>query len=389
MAERRVVEALSRLYKRAERAALLVREVLEDTAQSARQGGRTLEPVPARIPIRNTGGRFPRPPRRAAEPWSSFGTTSRFQRFYSTSRAQLRTQSAGGKAEPITRVPTVAHGGAFGTTLRPKLTGGTLHRSAQGYSLPGFRSRGSARYFSSSPRPMAEVVTNLAQAVRAFGVGSAKLDLSSYEAKMRSQHFLATKARSADTSLDKLIEREYVLAPAMAGDFELSAFLDFDLTPTFALPADAGLSEDVVADMAAAMETYARDSARVVADVRKLAAIGLLPVSVATDQGYMLRVHFPGRTVQDVYNLCVDLDISRGIVRQGKTPPQGFMGYYDEPYFSDFDSTSSWNDPVPSLRSADVDPRLSGDASLCGDSNIWDELSDGRASSVRTGVAAH
>ncbi|KAL2016952.1 hypothetical protein VTK56DRAFT_2828 [Thermocarpiscus australiensis] len=221
----------------------------------------------------------------------------------------------------------------FASTLRPNLTGGALPRTAGGYALPGGSGRvgggGGARYFSHTPAAPAQVVHNVSQAMRAFWLAGQRARYDGVgprgEARYRAVGAAQEEAR---------LRLERALLPRSRGSAAPGAFVDFKISPTVtalsplgvaaALPGDS-VGEEEKADCAATLHAegflevlsvdFARalkDLAAVMTDLKSLAALGDLPVSL--ERTGVLRVRFPGVDAETVERLCDDVGVKRGVV---------------------------------------------------------------------------
>ncbi|KAI0483250.1 hypothetical protein GGR56DRAFT_623551 [Xylariaceae sp. FL0804] len=285
----------------------------------------------------------------AASSSSSVETNAARSRFLGTRTGRAVAQSAG-------RAP-------FAGALRPNLTGGALPRSAGGYGLGA----GSARYFSHAPAAPAQVVQNVSQAVRAFWLSGQKARFDGPGARGEPRYRAVSTLQ--DESARALAENiggcgRVNSAPAAAG-----SYVDFKLSPTvtslspltalscgFPYPStttttttnttpkkttktkttttktttspaanDATLLADGFLDVLAGDFARAlRDLTATLADVRKLAALGDLPVTLERSSGSggsgnggpVLRVRFPGLDADAVEALVDDLGLTRGVVRE-------------------------------------------------------------------------
>lgn len=190
---------------------------------------------------------------------------------------------------------------AFGNTLRPRLSGGALPRTAGGYSLGG----ASARYFSHGAVAPAQVVSQVSSAMRTFLLNGHK-GMGEYHRTRGTNGRAGVRAQ---------------LAAQMNGDVTggAGAWIDFDMSPTFttlsqfrgATLANAETLEMLARDFAAIVS----DAAAVLGDIKKLAALGDLPVSLAdAGRSDTIRVHFPSCDRAAVERLCVELGVTRGVV---------------------------------------------------------------------------
>jgi len=257
-------------------------------------------------------------------------------RWYSTARKSVDstvrnfTSSASGRAGakydrasfPTSRISTTisqSSGRApFASTLRPNLTGGTLGRTAGGYSLGSGRV-GGARFFSHGPACEAQVVNNVSQAVRAFFIGGQNAQYDGVSAHSGEKRFKAVTALQEETGrkmrdLPKATPGSYI-------DFRINPTVTA-LTPLAALSGFSG-SESLHADhlntdglldvLSADFSRTLKDLAATLNDLKRLSALGDLPL---TYEGEHLRVHFPGCDAGTVECLCKELAVSRGTVVQ-------------------------------------------------------------------------
>ncbi|KAK2073575.1 hypothetical protein P8C59_007850 [Phyllachora maydis] len=213
----------------------------------------------------------------------------------------------------------------FASALRPNLTGGALPRTAGGYTLGG-----GSRYFSHAPAAPAHVVHNVGVAMRAFCLAGqrARYDGAGADGCPR---FRAVSAAQEEARLR--VER------AAGGGRAHGSFVDFRISPVvtalsplggalpFATVEGFGVAEKAEAGAATLnMEgfldvlsvDFARalnDLAAVMADLKKLAALGDLPIAMGKGST-VLRVRFPGVDADAVERLCDDMGVSRGVVHQ-------------------------------------------------------------------------
>jgi len=210
----------------------------------------------------------------------------------------------------------------FASALRPNLTGGTLSRSAGGYSMPG---GGSARYFSHTPAAPAQVVSNVSQAMRAFWLGGQRARFDGVDTNGKAR-FVAVNAAQEETRV-----RLASIPPNAPG-----SFIDFRVSPTITALSPLGVvfpfatTEQGFKPMAGETATlhtegfldvlsvdFARalqDLAAIMTDLKSLSVLGDLPVTL--EKGSIVRVRFPGVDAETVESLCDDIGVRRGVVRQ-------------------------------------------------------------------------
>ncbi|KAF2145600.1 uncharacterized protein K452DRAFT_324538 [Aplosporella prunicola CBS 121167] len=204
----------------------------------------------------------------------------------------------------------------FASTLRPNLTGGTLGRTAGGYTLGGGRV-GGARYFSHSPAAPAQVVQNVSQAVRAFLIGGKKAQYDGVNPRNGEKRFKTVSA------LQDQVERKMNTVPKATP----GSFINFNLNPSVTaltpLSAVSGFSsqtekmnlnsEGLLDVLTVDFSRQLKELAIVLNDLNRLAGLGDLPI---TYQGSTLRVHFPGCDAESVERLCDEMGVQRGLIEQ-------------------------------------------------------------------------
>jgi len=206
----------------------------------------------------------------------------------------------------------------FASTLRPNLTGGTLGRTAGGYSLGSGRA-GGARYFSHGPACQAQVVQNVSQAVRAFFVGGQKAQFDGVSPHTGEKRYQAVSALQQETGrklreLPKATPGSWVdfqVNPTITALTPLSTITGFNASNTTS--ADHLNTEGLLDVLSVDFSRTLKDLAAVFNDLKRLSALGDLPL---TYEGSHLRVHFPGSDADTVERLCCELGITRGTVIQ-------------------------------------------------------------------------
>lgn len=265
----------------------------------------------------------------------------------------------------------------FAHTLRPNLTGGALPRTAGGYSMPGSGRVGGQRYFSHAPASQAQVVQNVSQAMRAFWLSGQRAHFDGYNAN-------GEKVYRPVSALQESAERKMHNMPR----FMPGSFIDFQTGPTMtalsplAAAAAAAISgfeaksevDAVTLNAEGFLDVLSTDFARqlkdltaVMSDLKKLAALGDLPITL--EKNNTLRVRFPGLDADTVERLCDDIGIERGIVRQDADfeTSYGVMGLRF-PYAPDVEDEDTFTSPGGSLRS-----HLSEISSIEEDEALFDE----------------
>lgn len=189
----------------------------------------------------------------------------------------------------------------FATTLRPRLTGGAFPRTSSGYSLGNGGAAG-ARFFSHGPASPGEVITQVAQAMRAMAMGGKNA------AEEYRKHRNGGKA-SVRAHLAAMLSQDGT-APG--------AFVDFHMAPTFT--SLSHLSKNSIGNtnfMAALDEDFTEivnDVATVWSDLQKLGRLGDLPISLAREKEDTIRVYFAGCDRETVLRLCDEVGVTCGVV---------------------------------------------------------------------------
>lgn len=238
-------------------------------------------------------------------------------------RASRSSFPASRTAAAISRLTTRT---PFASQLRPNLTGGTLSRSAGGYSLGGQ----GVRHFSHAPGAQAQVVQNVSQAVRAFWLSGSKARFDGFNPRTGEKRY-----RAVSDLQDDIRQTLDLHVPAAKG-----AFIDFKVSPTITaigplanIPrsgvstsscesttadgfttatglADPLLLSNLSIDFARALKTLSA----VFNDLKRLSTLGDLPILLHNSD--TIRVRFPGCDADIVESLCLELNIHRGIVGQ-------------------------------------------------------------------------
>ncbi|KAL8761221.1 MAG: hypothetical protein Q9184_002653 [Pyrenodesmia sp. 2 TL-2023] len=215
---------------------------------------------------------------------------------------------------------TRSFGSPFASTLRPNLTGGALPRTAGGYSLGG-TARG-IRHFSHTGGAQAQVIQNVNAGVRAFCIGGGRARFDGVDRRTGAKQFKAV-SEAEDHALRKIqrsisawtkgTNLEFRLNPtitAMSASFPTSTGQSFEGQTL----GSEGVLDMLSVDFARALQ----DLAVILADLKRLAVFGDLPVSLATSgkAGPRLSVRFSGCDAETVSRLCDDVGVRRGIIRE-------------------------------------------------------------------------
>lgn len=223
------------------------------------------------------------------------------------------------KSRTATYINSSSSRAPFANTLRPNLTGGTLGRTAGGYSL-GSGQLGGARYFSHGPAQPQHVIQNVSQAVRAFFLSGRKVQYDGSSSVTGEKRYKAVTSLQEDTSrklrsLPKATPGSYIdfnVNPTITALTPLHAVAGFSYpAPEFAAKTlnSEGLLDTLSVDFSRAL----KDLAAVLNDLTRLSALGDLPITYRSSS---LRVHFPGCDAETVEGLCNELGVQRGVIIQ-------------------------------------------------------------------------
>ncbi len=200
----------------------------------------------------------------------------------------------------------------FASTLRPNLTGGALPRTAGGYCLGGSGRQG-VRHFSHTPSAQAQVVQSVGAGIRAFVVGGGKARYDGIDPRTGAKKYKAV-TKTQDQVLEKLSNPAPCLGSAL--EFRVSPIITA-LGPSFSSSAStlntSGLLDTLATDFARAL----RDLSLILTDLRRLATLGDLPLTLTHNPtGPVLVVRFPGCDARIVESLCDEVGVRRGVVRE-------------------------------------------------------------------------
>lgn len=299
------------------RAAQKATEAIESRLTDAARGPPKLQPIPVRNTTRPQLGHLPRA--QQSSRWISTRAWKAAARHYSSIVGKTKDvypDRAAYRSTTIARHISRSSGRApFASTLRPNLTGGTLGRSAGGYTLGSGRV-GAARYFSHGPANPAHVVQNVSQGVRAFALSGSKARYNGtdpatgnkrYTAVTPLQHHTFSKLRGVEACNSPGTRIEFRVSPTITALNSLGQVPSYETTSSH-LNTD-GLLDFLSNDFARAL----KDLPIILSDLNRLASLGDLQMTCHKDT---LRVHFPGVDEQTVQALCSDIGLQRGIVVQ-------------------------------------------------------------------------
>ncbi|RAO65462.1 uncharacterized protein BHQ10_001474 [Talaromyces amestolkiae] len=195
----------------------------------------------------------------------------------------------------------------FNSALRPNLTGGTLGRTAGGYSVGAGR-LGGARYFSHGPAAPAQVIQNVSVAMRGFWLSGQRARFDGIDPHTGEKRFKTV------TPLQDKAQRQMAEISRNAP----GSYIHFQLSPTITAIGNfkneslksEGLMELLSVDFARAL----KDLAAILNDLKRLGTLGDLPVSLENKS--TLRVRFPGCDAEQVERLCNEVGVERGQIFQ-------------------------------------------------------------------------
>ncbi|KAH7385766.1 hypothetical protein BKA66DRAFT_416429 [Pyrenochaeta sp. MPI-SDFR-AT-0127] len=253
--------------------------------------------------------------------YTTHSTISAAVRRFTTSAARSSGVKFDKSSFPKSRIGTIVNtqtGRApFASTLRPNLTGGTLGRTAGGYSWGSGRA-GGARYFSHGPAAPAQVINNVSQAVRAFLVGGQKAQFDGVNHKTGEKRFKTVSA------LQDQVNRTLNKVPKATP----GSYISFNINPTvtaltplkavkgfasFAQEKDSLNNEGLLDILSVDFSRAVKELAAVLKDLQRLSELGDLPISY---EHSMLKVHFPGCDAESVETICNEFGVQRGVVHQ-------------------------------------------------------------------------
>lgn len=200
------------------------------------------------------------------------------------------------------------------------MTGGTLGRTAGGYTIGAGRV-GGARYFSNGPAAPAQVINNVSAGVRAFFLSGQKIRFDGIDP------ISGNKQYKAVSKIQDQAERQMTAIPHTAP----GSHIDFQVSPTItAIGAMAGApkksasadtfesetlnSEGLLDMLSVDFARVLKDLTAVFNDLKRLSALGDLPVQLHNKS--TIRVRFPGCDAETVERLCDEAGVQRGRIVQ-------------------------------------------------------------------------
>jgi hypothetical protein len=166
------------------------------------------------------------------------------------------------------------------------------------------------------------VVNNVSQAVRAFWLSGSKARFDGFNPRTGDKRYRAVSE----------IQHEARQIMDMSSAVAKGSFIDFKVSPTITavgplanVPRSAAVTDceeeeaslnnmTLMSNLAVDFSRALKDLAAIMNDLKHLSTLGDLPIQLVN--GTTLRVRFPGCDRDTVENLCRDLGIRRGIVRQ-------------------------------------------------------------------------
>ena len=161
------------------------------------------------------------------------------------------------------------------------------------------------------------MVNNVSQAVRAFWLSGKKARFDGFNARSGEKRFRAVSALHEEAS--QKMSMHNAQAPGSYLDFKvnptITAIGPLSKVPGSSTPDETTLNCDGVMDMLSVDFARAlKDLAAVMNDLKRLATLGDLPISLVNSS--TLRVRFPGCDADLVESLCTELGVRRGLVYQ-------------------------------------------------------------------------
>jgi len=169
------------------------------------------------------------------------------------------------------------------------------------------------RHFSHTPSAQAQVVQNVSAGIRAFVVGGGKARYDGIDPRSG-----AKKYKAVTKTQDQVLESLSKPIPSLGSSLEfrvspIVTALGPSFSPSTSTLNTSGLLDTLATDFARAL----RDLSLILTDLRRLASLGDLPLTLAnTPTGPTLVVRFPGCDAKAVESLCDEVGVRRGVVKE-------------------------------------------------------------------------
>ncbi|KAL6702603.1 hypothetical protein ACN47E_001303 [Coniothyrium glycines] len=216
-----------------------------------------------------------------------------------------------------TIVQTQSGRAPFASTLRPNLTGGTLGRTAGGYTYGSGRA-GGARHFSHGPAAPGQVISTVSQAVRAFLVGGQKAQFDGVNPHNGEKRFKSVSA--LQDQVNRTLNRVSQATPGSYITFNINPTVTA-LTPLNAVEGFASFAQEkeslnsngLLDILSVDFSRAVKELAATLKDLQRLSQLGDLPITYTYST---LKVHFPGCDAETVETICNEFEVSRGMICQ-------------------------------------------------------------------------
>lgn len=169
------------------------------------------------------------------------------------------------------------------------------------------------RHFSHTPSAQAQVVQNVSAGIRAFVVGGGKARYDGIDPRSGAKRYKAV-TKTQDQVLESLSKPIPNLGSSLEFRFSpIVTALDSSFSPSASTLNTSGLLDTLATDFARAL----RDLSVILTDLRRLASLGDLPLTLTnTPTGPTLVVRFPGCDAKAVESLCDEVGVRRGVVKE-------------------------------------------------------------------------
>ena len=195
------------------------------------------------------------------------------------------------------------------------MTGGTLPRTAGGYSLGG---AGKARHFSHTSGCQAQVVHNVNAGIRAFVLNGGNVRYDGVDPVTGEKQFRAVtatqdKAMSAFTRSNASLRGtnlEFKISPTITAFVNSLSHSQQEKEITLQTP---NVLSTLSGDFARSLQSFAL----ITSDFQRLSTLGSLPIALTErPDGPVISVRFPGCDADLVSRLCDEVGVMRGIIKE-------------------------------------------------------------------------